>query len=116
MTRISVDLSELLLQEREQVERMEEITDLLTFASKAGIFQRPLEVVVRHPKREDALIYFAKLTRAGQNAAPVDDRSQSITIDVLLNDQFRRQFGGPIKRPGKVRRKIFTDSSGSETG
>ena len=51
-----------------------------------------------HPEGGDALVYFAKLPRAGDDAATIDDGLQAIGGAVFFDQLFSGVFGKPIQR------------------
>ena len=50
-----------------------------------------------NPKGEDALVGFAKLSRASEDAAAIDPDGKSVGVAVFERERFAREFGGAVK-------------------
>src|SRR5207302_5467434 len=87
-----------------------EVTDLLASSTEACLRKGLFEIMVCDPESEDALIHPAKLPRTSKHSAPVNDRAQSVGVNILLNDELRGQLRRSIQRSWKISRKIFANA------
>ena len=81
-----------------KVSRMQKVTDLLAGASKAGVTQGATKAVPGYPQGEDALVGTAKLPRASDDAATVDDSGDTAIDGVLFNEEFGSKLAATVER------------------
>ena len=103
-------LTELQVDQIDQVLDVEEVADLLARAAVADVGERPAEEVAEQPPGEDTLIDLAHLPGAGDHAAAVDHRSQPEGIGVLLDQVLGGELGGAVERAGAGHRERLGDA------
>jgi hypothetical protein len=92
-------VSQLHLDQVDQVVDVDHVANLLALAAVADVRQRPLQVVAQHPMREDALVDLAHLPGPRDHAAAIDHRAHPEGLRVLGDQVLGRQLGGAVKRP-----------------
>jgi hypothetical protein len=57
------------------------------------------------PKSDDALVNFAELPWASDNAAPVNDGSEAVGFTIFFDELFSCEFGEPVERARTIERQ-----------
>ena len=95
---------------------MQCVANLFACAAIANVRKRFAEIVTQHPQRHDALIHFAHLPRAGNDAATVYGCSKSEPSAVFLNQPFAGKLGQPVKRARALGRAFFAEDAAEAIG
>ena len=81
---------------------MQEVAHLFPLSAEPDVAERLSEEVPAEPEGEHPLVRPAELPRAGDDAAPVDERGQAVLGRVLLQQELGRELGGAVERAAAV--------------